>query len=66
MPNRFWQCFSRFERLLSNLNKILFTEPCPNCGVSIQKDEGCDHMVCAKCKHEYCWRCLGPYSDYQH
>lgn len=51
---------------MTNLRKILFTEPCPNCGVPTQKVEGCEHMVCIKCKHEYCWLCLFDYKDYEH
>ena len=23
-------------------------------------------MVCAKCGHEFCWLCLGPYPSYVH
>jgi hypothetical protein len=23
-------------------------------------------MVCGKCKHEFCWFCLGPYYAYTH
>lgn len=32
----------------------------------IQKNGGCEHMVCARCKYEFCWFCLGPYFRYQH
>lgn len=36
---------------LKNLN----IKPCPNCGFGIQKDYGCDHMTCQKCKFEFWW-----------
>ncbi|KAF2270912.1 hypothetical protein CC78DRAFT_5996 [Lojkania enalia] len=34
---------------------------CPGCKWYIQKNYGCDHMTCSKCKHEFCWVCLAPY-----
>eukprot|EP01006_Ploeotia_vitrea_P048200 TRINITY_DN67208_c10_g3_i1.p1 TRINITY_DN67208_c10_g3~~TRINITY_DN67208_c10_g3_i1.p1 ORF type:complete len:156 (+),score=19.18 TRINITY_DN67208_c10_g3_i1:53-520(+) len=38
---------------------------CPKCGHGIEKNGGCDHMVCDKksggCGHEFCWRCQAPY-----
>ena len=48
------------------LRNLLFEEPCPRCGVLIQKNGGCEHMACGRCKHEFCWFCLGPYYSYQH
>ncbi|CAF1492476.1 unnamed protein product, partial [Rotaria magnacalcarata] len=38
------------------------TKECPKCHSHIEKNEGCDHMTCFKCKHEFCWECLASYS----
>lgn len=41
------------------------TKTCPNaaCGIRVEKISGCDHMICLKCRHEYCWLCLAAYND---
>jgi len=31
---------------------------CPRCHTTIEKNEGCNHMTCQFCKHEFCWMCL--------
>lgn len=37
------------------------TKTCPNCPYQIEKNDGCDHMTCIKCHHEFCWACLANY-----
>ena len=36
-------------------------KPCPNCKSPIYKDDGCNHMACYKCDHEFCWACMGQW-----
>ena len=31
------------------------TKDCPNCKSTIEKNGGCNHMTCKKCKGEFCW-----------
>ena len=38
------------------------TKKCPRCSALIEKDEGCNHMTCRKCRHDFCWICMQPWS----
>jgi len=42
------------------------TKECPKCKATIEKDGGCNHMVCknSHCKTEFCWVCLGPWEPH--
>lgn len=39
------------------------TKKCPKCRADIEKNEGCRHMTCINCKHEFFWCCLRDYRD---
>lgn len=51
---------------MTNLRKVFQTEPCPNCGVSIHKFDGCAKVICSRCKYPFCWECLGHFKNYRH
>lgn len=36
---------------------------CPNCRRKVEKNLGCDHMTCVKCRYEWCWLCGERYSS---
>eukprot|EP00918_Siedleckia_nematoides_P026310 GHVU01056764.1.p1 GENE.GHVU01056764.1~~GHVU01056764.1.p1 ORF type:complete len:546 (-),score=74.56 GHVU01056764.1:424-2061(-) len=40
------------------------TKECPKCHATIEKDGGCNHMVCKKCRFDFCWVCLGPWEPH--
>jgi ariadne-1 len=40
------------------------TKKCPKCQTRIEKNQGCNHMNCKMCKYEFCWICMGVWSDH--
>lgn len=40
------------------------TKDCPKCSICIEKNGGCNHMLCYSCKHNFCWMCMGDWSSH--
>lgn len=37
-------------------------QTCPNCRSRIEKTEGCNHITCSVCYHQWCWLCRQTYT----
>lgn len=42
------------------------TKPCPGCQTRVEKNGGCMHISCLRCRHEFWWCCLRPYAETRH
>ncbi|KZP30573.1 hypothetical protein FIBSPDRAFT_814883 [Athelia psychrophila] len=36
---------------------------CPNCRADIEKNGGCNHMKCMRCRIHICWVCMATFTD---
>ncbi len=48
----------QFRHVRDNIDAV---KRCPRCQRYTYRDEGCNHMVCRPCGHEYCWVCEQPW-----
>ncbi|KAH6966264.1 hypothetical protein EDB82DRAFT_515332 [Fusarium venenatum] len=51
------------EEAQSNATLSRTTKPCAGCGWAIEKNKGCSHMTCFRCKHEFCFECGANHRD---
>jgi len=52
------------ERLNEELAALRGYKRCPSCRTMIEKNEGCNHMIC-KCGTHICWKCMQVFKTAQ-
>ncbi|XP_029828626.2 ankyrin repeat and IBR domain-containing protein 1 isoform X1 [Ixodes scapularis] len=60
-PEELESAWCHTEDAANSLWMVTNSKPCPSCKSPIQKNEGCNHLKCYKCKHDFCWVCLDPW-----
>jgi len=50
---------SESEKLFAKWRQNSGAQQCPQCSITIEKNDGCNHMTCLKCKAHFCWKCPG-------
>ena len=60
------ECDTKIEnKSLDEYIKVNDIRQCPKCKIAVQKNEGCNHIICSNCKCEFCWLCLSE-CNYDH
>ena len=58
-----WEAFTDEDVMNQRLFGKNF-KTCPNCKAMIEKNEGCFHMTCRHCRHEFCWLCMKDWATH--
>ena len=60
-PHGTLPCEAKMDSSLINYAKNHFVKKCPKCGIITEKNNGCNHITCSNCGHQWCWLCNETY-----
>ena len=56
-------CGENIDKNLIEYAKNNFVKKCPKCSIIIEKNKGCNHIICSKCGYQWCWLCNNEYNE---
>ncbi|CAD8115557.1 unnamed protein product [Paramecium sonneborni] len=56
-------CEDNLQQVLNEWQENRDTQQCPRCKIIVEKINGCNHMTCQFCQHEWCWICGSDYTS---
>ena len=54
-------CNAKIDKSLIEFAKNNFVKKCPKCSIITEKNQGCNHITCTKCRYQWCWLCNEEY-----
>ena len=54
-------CNAKIDKSLMEFAKNNFVKKCPKCSIITEKNQGCNHITCTKCRYQWCWLCNEEY-----
>ena len=59
------RCQSQGPEIADSLRWLsTHTRNCPNCQAPMKKTEGCNHVRCPQCGHDFCWVCVKTWKNH--
>lgn len=56
------RCSDEIDKDFKKWKKNKIVKRCPKCRMWTEKNHGCNHMICAECRHQWCWLCGRKYN----
>ena len=57
-------CEEAANAVMVSYKKTHDVRACPQCAATIERSEGCSHMTCTRCAHQFCWLCGRKYTKH--
>ena len=61
-PHENLDCKENLSNSIIEFAKNHFIKKCPNCSILTEKNSGCNHIICSKCRYQWCWLCNEKYT----
>jgi hypothetical protein len=55
-------CNENLDKSMEEYAKNNFVKKCPKCSIITEKNNGCNQIICTKCRYQWCWLCNEEYN----